>query len=202
MNGQSITPCSDGDRLTPSAWVEHFLSGARPGGHVLDIACGKGRHTRLALQMGFEVTAVDRDLSGIADIEGVANLHLVQMDLEAAPASGSACLDGLIQTAEKSAFDAVIVTNYLWRPLLPDIVAAVAPAGLLIYETFAIGNERYGRPKNPDYLLRPGELIDAVKDHLTPIAYQHATLTNPERVVARIVAVAPDHKWLTNPPPP
>ena len=94
----------------------------------------------------------------------------------------------------------MIVTKYLWRPILPDIVGCVARDGLLIYETFAVGNERYGRPSNPDFLLRPGELIDAVRGRLVPIAFEHVTLSNPQRIVQRIAAVGPNHPWLRDPP--
>lgn len=96
-------------------------------------------------------------------------------------------------------FDAVIVTNYLHRPLLPDIVAAVAPRGILIYETFAAGQGRFGKPSNPDFLLRPGELLDAVRDKLIPFAYEQVMLDGP-RIVQRIAAVGPGHPWLKTPP--
>ena len=96
-------------------------------------------------------------------------------------------------------FDAVIVTNYLHRPLLPDIVAAVAPRGILIYETFAAGQGRFGKPSNPDFLLRPGELLDAVRDKLIPFAYEQVMLDGP-RIVQRIAAVGPGHPWLKAPP--
>jgi hypothetical protein len=93
------------------------------------------------------------------------------------------------------------VTNYLWRPLLPAIVAAVAPAGVLLYETFARGQERYGRPSNPDFLLRPGELIEAVRDQLVVIAFEYVRLSHPPRlVVQRIVAVGPVSPHLADPP--
>lgn len=92
-------------------------------------------------------------------------------------------------------FGLVVVTNYLWRPILPDIVAAVARDGLLVYETFAAGHERYGRPDNPDFLLRPGELIDAVSRRLTPLAYEHVKLAEPDRIVQRICAAGPLHPW-------
>jgi hypothetical protein len=99
-------------------------------------------------------------------------------------------------------FDVVIVTNYLWRPLMPAIVGAVADDGLLIYETFARGNERFGRPSNPDFLLRPGELLEAVRPRLTPIAYEHVRLEAPMRIVERICAVGPGHRWIGEGGPP
>lgn len=92
----------------------------------------------------------------------------------------------------------MIVTNYLWRPLLPAIVAAVAADGLLIYETFAAGNEQLGRPSNPDFLLRPGELLEAVRGHLVPVAYEHVRLDDPARIVQRICAAGRRHEWINS----
>lgn len=172
----------------PSPWVERFLAAAPDGGTVLDVACGSGRHIEAALALGLRVTAIDRDVSRADRFSSDPRVTLIAADLEtAAPfPTGPHC------------FDAVIVTNYLSRPILPDIVAAVAPAGLLIYETFAVGNERFGRPSNPDYLLRPGELLDAVAGRLVPVAYEHLRLTDPDRCVQRIAAVGPDrHEPIT-----
>jgi SAM-dependent methyltransferase len=187
MSGEMDTAC--GPR-TPSPWVERFLAGVRSGGRILDVACGRGRHLRLALQRAYRVVGVDRDLNEVEDLRGRSGVELVRADLEARqrfPFAGEL-------------FDGVIVTNYLWRPILPDIVAAVAPDGLLIYETFAAGNERFGRPSNPDFLLKPGELIEAVRPRLVPVAYEHVTLSGPPRNVQRIAAVGPDHEWLIDPP--
>ena len=170
--------------------VRRFLRPSPPGGTLLDVACGSGRHVRFARNQGWTTTGIDKDLAGVRDLDGDPHIELIAADLEA---GGPFALAG-------RTFDAVIVTNYLWRPILPDIVAAVAPRGLLIYETFAVGNERFGRPSNPDFLLRPGELLDAVRHRLVPIAYEHATLADPGRVVQRIAAVAPDHDWLIDPP--
>lgn len=169
----------------PSEWVTRFLNEVPAGGRVLDLACGRGRHTRLALSRGHPVTAVDRDLSSLADIAGRDDLELVSADLEAEDAFPLA----------GRRFAGVIVTNYLWRPILPDIVQAVAPDGVLIYETFAAGHERYGHPSNPDYLLRPWELLAAaVAARLKPIAFEHVTLDEPPRLVQRIAAVGTDHR--------
>lgn len=173
-----------------SPWVKRHLAGIPESGQVLDVACGGGRHLRLALQYGYHVVGVDRDLAGVADLEGRPGVELIYADLE----------DGRPFPVRSRTFAGVIVTNYLWRPILPEIVACVAANGVLIYETFAVGNERFGRPGNPDHLLRPGELIDAVRGPLIPIAFEHATLTEPNRVVQRIAAVGPDHRWLHEPP--
>ena len=129
-------PSNPSDPLAPSNWVRRFLSGIPGGGHVLDVACGGGRHLRLALEHGYSVSGVDRDLSGLADLRQSPNVELVAADLE----------DGGPFPFRGRTFAGVIVTNYLWRPILPDIIACVARDGLLIYETFAVGNERFGRP--------------------------------------------------------
>jgi SAM-dependent methyltransferase len=151
-------------------------------GPVLDLACGGGRHLRHFRALGHPVTGVDRDLAGVADLAGVDGVDLIEADLEA----GAAWPLGARQ------FAGVVVTNYLWRPLLPTIVAAVGGGGWLIYETFAQGNERYGRPRNPDFLLRPGELLEAVSGQLTVVAYEHGVVERPQpAVVQRIAATRP-----------
>jgi SAM-dependent methyltransferase len=170
--------------------VTAALCGVRPGGTVLDVACGSGRHLRLALERGLCVVGVDRTLDGVADLQGRPGVELVAADLE----TGGAWPLGARR------FDGVVVTNYLWRPILRDIVSSVGGGGVLVYETFAEGNGRHGRPSNPDFLLAPGELLAAVAGRLMPIAYAHATLDDPARIVQRIVAVAPDHDWLIDPP--
>ncbi|MFN3867593.1 MAG: class I SAM-dependent methyltransferase [Hyphomicrobiaceae bacterium] len=169
----------------PLPWVTRHLPGVPAGGTVLDLACGSGRHTRAALAAGHPVVAVDRDTSGVADLAGRPDTRIVQCDLESGapfPIRGS--------------FAGVIVTNYLWRPILPDIVAAVAGDGLLIYQTFAAGNERFGRPSNPAFLLRPGELLEAVAGRLVVVAYEYVTEREPDRVVQRIVAAGSRHRDL------
>lgn len=124
---------------------------------------------------GAVVTAIDRDAEAVAALHDVA--ETVTADIECGP----------WPLAGRS-FDGVLVTNYLWRPLLPVLTASLAPGGVLVYETFAIGNERHGRPRNPDFLLRPGELLEAAEG-LTVIAYECGRLDGPPRVVQRLVAV-------------
>lgn len=174
----------------PSPWVARYLSALPQRGTMLDVACGRGRHTRFARSLGFDVTAIDRTLDGVADLQGSPGIELLNADLEA----------GAAWPLAGRAFDAVVVTNYLWRPIFANIVSAVARNGLLIYETFAAGNERHGSPRNPDFLLAPGELIERTRGALVPIAYEHTSLTEPPRLVARIAAVGPDHVWLNEPP--
>lgn len=132
----------------PSPAIARWAARVRPGGAVLDVAAGGGRHAALFARRGHPTLAVDRDLAALLALAepGVA---LAQADLEAGPWP----LPG-------RTFAAVVVVNYLWRPLWPALLAAVEPGGLLLYETFAVGNERYGRPRNPDFLLRDGELRD------------------------------------------
>jgi SAM-dependent methyltransferase len=187
MTGEAVG--AHGHR-TPSAWVARFLPGVRTGGRILDVACGSGRHLRLALERGYRVVGVDRDLDAVEDLRGRNGVELARTNLE----------NGQAFPFAGELFDGVIVTNYLWRPILPDIVAAVPPDGLLIYETFALGNEIFGRPSNPDYLLRPGELIEAVRPRLVTVAYEHVTLSDPPRRVQRIAAAGPEHRWLIDAP--
>lgn len=134
------------------------------------------------LRLGHEVIAVDRDVSRLRDLAGDRRVRLVEADLEAGPwPFGDEC------------FAAVVVTNYLWRPLLPHLVAAVAPGGLLIYDTFAVGQARYGRPSNPDFLLRPDELLAAVRGRLVTVAYEFGLVEAPRPAMrARICARRPE----------
>lgn len=169
----------------PSAWIARFAPLVPAGGPVLDLAAGGGRHTRLFLGRGHPVVALDRDVSALARI-GHPQLEVVTADLEA---GGAFPLAG-------RRFAAVVVANYLHRPLLPALVEAVAPAGagpggLLLYETFARGNEAFGRPSNPDFLLAPGELLEAVRGRLRVLAYEDLTVSVPRpAAVQRIAAQA------------
>lgn len=166
--------------LTPSDWICRFV-GLIPnlahGARVLDLACGKGRHVRWLAARGARVTAVDRDADALATLHGLA-AEVVQADLEDGPWP----LPG-------RTFDAVVVTNYLWRPLWPKILDSVAPGGILLYETFAHGNASVGRPSRPDFLLQPGELLDAMRPALRVVAYEDGFLGAPPRFVQRIAAV-------------
>ncbi len=167
-----------GDR--PSDWVRRFAGLIEPGGRVLDVACGAGRHARWLLDRGHPVTAVDRDGAGVEDLSGRDGFEFVAADLE----------DGSAFPFGGRSFAGVVATNYLHRPLLARLVAAPGPGGVLIYETFARGNERHGRPRNPDFLLAPGELLAAVAGRLEVVCYEHGEVARPRAaVVQRICAV-------------
>jgi len=158
----------------PSAWVTRWAHLLRPGGTLLDVACGSGRHLRWAAAQGLVATGVDRDAPALAGLATLAETVVADIEHGPWPFAGRV-------------FDTVLVTHYLWRPLLPTLVASVAPGGLLLYETFAAGNETVGKPSRPDFLLRPGELLGAVAP-LRVVAYEDGFLASPERFVQRIVA--------------
>lgn len=172
-------PDSENDGLPPSPWVLRFASLIEPGGKVLDLACGSGRHARALADRGFQVEAVDRDAQALA---ALAN-HRPQIVTRVAD------LEGGGWPYHGCAFDAVVVTNYLYRPLLPLLVNALRSNGTLIYETFMLGNERFGKPVNPAYLLRPGELLEIVRRHLNVVAFEQGEVALPApRVVQRLCA--------------
>lgn len=160
---------------SPSPWIVRFGLLVRTGGTVLDLACGRGRHLRWFAARAHPVLGVDRDADALATLQGVG--ETLQADIE----NGPWPLAG-------RQFDAVVVTNYLWRPLLPHILDALAPGGLLLYETFAQGNETVGKPSRPDFLLAHGELLQACAT-LRVIAYEDGFLDPPPRFVQRIAAV-------------
>lgn len=152
--------------LPPSPWVQRWVGWIRPGGAVLDVACGSGRHSRLLARLGFEVDAVDRDPGLFADAP--PQVAVLGADIEVGP-----------WPYEGRRFDAIVVTNYLHRPLLPVLADSLERGGLLVYETFAQGNERFGKPSNPVFLLAPGELLEAVRGKLRVIAYEDLVVDEP-----------------------
>jgi SAM-dependent methyltransferase len=156
--------------------VQRWAPLVRPGGRVLDLACGGGRHVRWLAARGFALTAVDRDAAALQRSSGIA--RVIVADLEAAP-----------RPLPGERVDAVLVTNYLWRALWPHLRAALDDGGVLIYETFADGHQHLGRPSNPDFLLRRGELLEACRG-LRIVAYEDGFLEAPPRQVQRIAAVA------------
>jgi SAM-dependent methyltransferase len=150
------------------------------GTRVLDLACGGGRHSALFLERGLKVLAVDRDVSGLADLAANPLLEAVRVDLE----------DGRAFPFKGEEFGGVVVANYLYRPILDDLVSAVAEGGILIYETFARGNERFEGPSRPDFLLNRGELLEVVRGKLTVLAYEDLIVDDPrpaalQRIAAR-----------------
>jgi SAM-dependent methyltransferase len=169
--------------VSVSPWIERFGGAIAPPGPVLDVACGSGRHTRWFAAQGYDVVAVDRDVSGVDDLVGDPHVELVQADLE----------DGSPRPFVGRSFAGVVVTNYLWRPILDEIVGAVDIGGWLLYETFAVGNERFGHPTNPAFLLRPGELLDLASTHgLRVLAYEDVDVDEPRpAAVQRIAATRP-----------
>jgi SAM-dependent methyltransferase len=159
---------------SPSPWIVRWASAIRERGTALDVACGAGRHARYLAGLGLRVTAVDRDRDAVASLQDVAE-GLVS-DLEQAPWPFTG-----------RRFDAVVVTNYLWRALMPRLIASINTGGLLLYETFAVGQEKLGRPSNPDFLLRPEELLAAARG-LHILAYEDGSLSTPARRVQRLAA--------------
>ena len=165
--------------LEPSRWVMRFSRLVRAGGQVLDLAAGGGRHSQWFLASERSVIALDRDLTGL-DWLVHPRLEKIEADLEG--------LEGW--PLGERMFDAVVVTNYLWRSIIDDIVGAVRHDGVLIYETFAEGNERYGRPRRPEFLLQAGELLAKVAPRLEIVAYEHGYTDHPSpRVVQRVCAI-------------
>jgi SAM-dependent methyltransferase len=169
----------------PSPWIVRFAPLVAAGGRVLDVACGQGRHSVFFAARGCHVTAVDRDALALAGLAGLPRITTVEADIEAAPWP----LPG-------ERYDAVIVTNYLHRALLPSLIAAVADDGLLLYETFARGNEAYGKPSNPDFLLAPGELLTAIRDRLIVVAFEQGVVPSVRpAVMQRVAAAGPARAW-------
>jgi SAM-dependent methyltransferase len=163
-----------------SLWVERFLRRIKSGGTVLDLACGRGRHSLLLQAAGYRVEAVDRDAGALAEIAAKApGIKTRAADLEADP-----------WPFEGRSFDGIVVTNYLFRPLFPHLLAALAEDGVLIYETFMTGNERFGKPSNPEFLLRPGELLELVRGRLTVVAFEQREVDVPRpAMVQRLCAM-------------
>lgn len=162
------------DTVAPSAWVVRWAP-LIARGRVLDLASGNGRHARYLGNLGHDLTAVDREPQSIPGV------RFVQADLE----------DGSPWPLPGERFQGIVVANYLHRPLLPRLLEALAPGGVLVYETFMLGNERYGRPSNPAFLLRPGELWDAFAG-LHVIAFEQGRALRPKAaMIQRLCAVRP-----------
>jgi SAM-dependent methyltransferase len=173
---------TDTEPTPPSAWISRFLPLIPAKGRVLDLACGSGRHVRLLRNAGHKVVALDRRKSLADDLADDPDIEVVTADLE----------DGSPWPLGSRVLDGIVVTNYLHRPLFPMILDALATGGVLIYETFAVGNEAFGKPSNPEFLLRPGELLTVTQDRLRVIAYEEGRVDLPRpAVIQRICVVNP-----------
>ena len=162
---------------SPSDWVCRWTHLIAPGGQVLDLACGGGRHMQWLAAQGHRVLGLDRDPQALALAGAFGPTLLADLENDTWPLTGRT-------------FDAVVVTNYLWRPLWPQILESLGPDGVLIYETFAQGHETVGRPSRADFLLAPGELLEVARQgQLRVLAYEDGFLKTPERFVQRITAV-------------
>ncbi|MDF1794478.1 MAG: methyltransferase domain-containing protein [Thalassobaculaceae bacterium] len=168
--------------MEPAPWVARFAPMVPTGGTVLDVACGNGRHARMFRDRGHPVVVLDHDVVRVSDMASDQEVEIVARDLE----------NGRPWPLEGRRFAGVVVVNYLYRPLFNALVKAVEPGGVLIYETFAVGNEKYGRPSNPDYLLHREELLIAVRPELQVIAFEDLEEHAPRPAVKqRLVAVRP-----------
>jgi SAM-dependent methyltransferase len=178
MSGALLTPTHAHAASAASPWLQRWAHLLPPGARVLDVACGGGRHLAYLSERGCVVTGVDRDGTALAlAAERAPSASLTQADIEHGPWPWPG-----------RQFDAVVITNYLWRPLIPTLRASVALGGVLIWETFAHGNETVGKPSRPDFLLAPGELL-RVAEGWRVIAYEDGFVPEPARFVQRIVAV-------------
>jgi SAM-dependent methyltransferase len=164
--------------LEPSPWVKRWSHLVAANVTVLDVACGSGRHVRWFASRGCKVTGIDRDGAALDPLRGIA--EVIAADIEGGP-----------WPLAGRRFNAIVCTNYLWRPLLPTLIDTLSNGGVLLYETFAVGNETVGKPSNPAFLLRPGELLEAVGG-LRVIGYEDGFIEAPARFVQRVVAVRDD----------
>lgn len=161
--------------MTASSWITTWAGLVPAGVPVLDLAAGNGRHTRFFAGRGHPVTSVDRDVSSLAATDTV---EVIQADLE----------DGSPWSLAGRTFGAVVVTNYLHRLLFPVLLDSIRPGGVLLYETFMIGNERFGKPSRPEFLLRDGELLDLARDRLSVIAYEARLISEPKMAMVQRIA--------------
>ena len=166
----------------PEPWVIRF-SPRIPLGPVLDLACGNGRHGRYLLSRGYQVTFLDRDISGVTDLENHPKAQLMQYDLE----------NDNPWSFHNNQFSGIVVINYLHRPLLPYLPTSLKSNGIIIYKTFAFGNEQFGRPSNPKFLLHKNELFDTLGQHLDVVDFIEGKEANPDRITQAICARRLNH---------
>jgi SAM-dependent methyltransferase len=179
------TPPPAHQNSTPSPWIERWAHLVRTGARVLDVAAGQGRHARFFARRGGHVIAIDRDRDALAALTGVPGVETRVVDLETGP-----------WPLPDATFDAIVVVHYLHRPLLPHLLAALAKDGVLLYETFAVGNEVFGRPTNPAFLLRPDELLQAIRGRLSVIAFEQGRVDGDRpAVLQRLAAVGLGAAW-------
>ena len=163
----------------PSPWVVAHASLIKSGGRVLDLACGSGRHAIWLAQHGYQVDALDRDALVVAGLYDISNIHVLIADLEANDAY-----------AFNHRYDGIIVSRYLYRPLLKTLATILNPNGVFIYETFMLGNARFGKPSNPDFLLLPDELLEVYSPLLKIAAFEQGEVMQPKpAMMQRICAV-------------
>jgi SAM-dependent methyltransferase len=161
--------------MPPLPWIVQWAGLVAPGSAVLDVAAGRGRHSRFFSGRGHPVTAIDRDISAL---EASDAIEIIQADLE----------DGSAWPLPGRHFGAVVVTNYLHRPLIPVLLEAVEPGGVLLYQTFMAGNERFGKPSNPDFLLKDGELLEAVRGNYSVVAYEARLVSEPSMAMVQRIS--------------
>ncbi len=165
----------------PSGWVQRWQHLMPPDARVLDVACGSGRHMSWLAKRGCACTGIDRSAEALETARQYGST--LQADIEGGPWP-------LLDDGVPRQFDVVLVTNYLWRPLFPVLLQSLAPGGLLLYETFSVGNETVGKPASPDFLLCTGELLQLCQN-LRIVAFEDGFLPNPARFVQRIAAIHP-----------
>lgn len=175
MSAPPEPPSAPDAALAPSPWVMRWSHLVSERGAVLDVACGSGRHVRWFAERGHHITGIDHDAAAVQALHAIARIVVADVERGAWP-------------LPDETFDAVVVTHYLWRPLMPTLLASVAVGGVLIYETFASGQQTIGHPKNPDFLLQPGELLRASQG-LRVIAFEDVFEPQPPRFVQRVAAV-------------
>ncbi len=178
---QSFDRPADTD-IPPSPWVSRFAHLVRQGGSVLDVAAGHGRHSNFFLERGHAVTAVDIDVTGLMWLEGRPGFDSLPHDLEG---------DGW--PFESEVFAGIVVANYLHRPHFQNLIESLAPGGVVLVETFGQGNETLGRPRNPDFLLRPGELLEAFSGHLQIVAYECGREDQPRLAIRQRICAVKSH---------
>ena len=186
MISDIATPSSHVHSELPSPWIVRFAHLVPSGARVLDVAAGGGRHARFFAERGARVLAIDRDREALAALSSVANVETRTVDLEI----------GEWPLGDEQ-FDAIVVVNYLHRALFAHLLSALRADGVLLYETFAMGNERFGRPRNPDFLLRTTELLDVISNRLTVVAFEQGRVQEAARtaVIQRLAAVGKARAW-------